>query len=149
MDVAGAVHAHCFAYFVFKIAQIGDRCRSHVGNAVRHGDLGQILALTEHVAGFRTHRHGGCSARRRWRGAGALHAGIHIGFVVVADVQHIVVAFEHAGQAAEADVGGTAVAALCHHPHIGFPLHLHRRRDTGGHRRRVAEQRMDPRHLPG
>ena len=49
---------------------------------------------------------------------GALHAGVHVGLVVVADVEHVVVALEHPRQAAEADVGGAAVAALRDDAHV-------------------------------
>ena len=39
---------------------------------------------------------GGRGARGRRGRAGALHAGVHVGLVVVADVEHVVVALEHA-----------------------------------------------------
>jgi hypothetical protein len=78
---------------------------------------------------------------------------VHVAAVVVADVEHVVVALEHAGQAAEADVGGAAVAALGDDADIAalafLLLDLDRRGDAGGDRRGVAEQRMDPRNLPG
>ena len=55
----------------------------------------------------RRRRAGG--GRRR---AGTLDAGVHVGLVVVADVEHVVVALEHPGQAGETDVDGAAVPAL-------------------------------------
>ena len=97
---------------VFEVAQVGDGRRGHVGNLVRHGDGRHELALTEGVAGLRADRHGGRRARRRRGGRTALHAGVHVAAVVVADVEHVVIALEHAREAAEADVGGAAVAAL-------------------------------------
>jgi hypothetical protein len=54
--------------------------------------------------------------------AEALHAGVHVASVVVADVEHVVVALEHAGEAAEADVGGAAVAALGDDAHVVAPF---------------------------
>jgi hypothetical protein len=60
-------------------------------------------------------------ARRR-RGAGALHAGVHVRLVVVADVQHVVVALEHPREAGEADVHRAAVAALADDTHVVRPF---------------------------
>ena len=48
---------------------------------------------------------GRCRAR-------TLHARVHVGLVVVTDVEHIVAALEHPGEGAEADVDGGAVTAL-------------------------------------
>ena len=45
------------------------------------------------------------------RGAGALEAGVHVGAVVVADVEHLVAALHGAGERLQADVVGAAVAA--------------------------------------
>ena len=57
--------------------------------------------------------------RRGRRRARALHAGVHVGLVVVADEEHVVVSLEHPRQAGEADVHGAAVAPLADHPHVG------------------------------
>jgi hypothetical protein len=62
-----------------------------------------------------------CAPPGAWRRT-ALHAGVHVGLVVVTDVEHVVVALEHARQAAEADVGGAAVAALGDHAHVAAAL---------------------------
>ena len=45
------------------------------------------------------------------RGARALEAGVHVGAVVVADVEHVVAALHGAGERLQADVVGAAVAA--------------------------------------
>ncbi len=45
------------------------------------------------------------------RGAGTLDAGVHVGPVVVADVEELVAALHRAGEGLEADVVGAAVAA--------------------------------------
>ncbi len=82
------------------------------------------------------------------RGARALHAGVHVGLVVVTDEQHVVVALEHARQAGHPDVNRAAVAALAHHPNLASAFHLQRRRDARGHGRRVGEEGVHPRHLP-
>ena len=110
---------------------------------------GHVLAGAEDVARRVADRGRGRRARGRRRGAGALHAGVHVGLVVVADVEHVVVALEHAGQAAEADVGGAAVAALGDHAHLVPALDPHRGGNAGGDRGGVAEQRVQPGDLPG
>ena len=53
-------------------------------------------------------RRGPCAHRRR---AGALEAGVHVGAVVVADVEHLVAALHGARERLQADVVGAAVAA--------------------------------------
>ena len=116
---------------------------------MRHGDLRQVLPLAEDVA--RPRRPGVVAVRAAGGVADeTLHAGVHVGLVVVADVEHVVVALEHARQAAEADVGGAAVAApaTTRTSAACAALHLQRGGDAGGDRGGVAEQRMDPRHLP-
>ena len=90
----------------------------------------------------------GGRARGRRRRTGALYAGVHVRLVVVADVQHVVVAFEHARQAAQSDVDGAAVAALADHADVVAPLRPQRRGDPRGDRGSVAEQRVQPGHLP-
>ena len=93
---------------------------------------------------------GGCARGRRGCARGSLDAGVHVGLVVVADVEHVVVALEHPGQAPEADVGGAPVAALGHDLDVG-PCPCRRRAAatpvaTAG---RVAEQGVEPGNLPG
>ncbi len=127
-----------------QVVQIGDGGRRDVGDLVGHGDARQVLALAEGVARLGSHGLGGGGARGRRRGRRALHAGVHVGLVVVTDEEHVVVAFEHARQAAEADVDGPAVAGLADDPDLGPALHAQRRGDAGGHGGSVAEQRMQP-----
>src|SRR5205807_1860122 len=121
---AGAVHAHRAVHFVLQVAQVGHGRGGHVGDLVRHRDPGHVLALPEHVAGRRADGRRGGGARGRWRRAGALHAGVHVRLVVVTDVEHVVVTFEHAGQTGEADVDGAAVAALAHDSDVVAALGL-------------------------
>ncbi len=87
-------------------------------------------------------RRGGGDRGMRRR-AGALDAGIHVGLVVEAHVQHVVAAFQHAGQRLETDIEGAAVTA--HGQHLVvlprcFQCRLHAR----GHGGRVLEQGMHP-----
>ncbi len=71
------------------------------------------------------------AGRRR---AGALHAGVHVALVVVADEEHVVVALEHPRQAAEADVDGAAVAALADDADVVAALGPQRRGDARSRR---------------
>ncbi len=148
VHVARAANAHGACHLRFEIAQIGDTRGRDVGNAVRHGDARHVLAGAGDVARRGSDRRRGRSARRGRRGAGTLHAGVHVRLVVVADVEHVVVALEHSRETSEADVGGAAVAALRDHAHVVAALHAHRRGDARRDRRGVAEQRMNPRDLP-
>ena len=148
MQIARAMNAHRLDYLVLEVVQIGDRGGGDIGDAVSDGDLGHALAGAENIARLRTHgrRRGG--ARRRRRRRGTLYAGVHIGFVIVADIEHVIVALEHAGQAAEADVGGAAIAALRNCAHLGPAFHAHGGGNAGRDRGGIAEQRMQPWSLP-
>ena len=154
VQVARAVQGHRRLDLFLKVAQVSHGGGGDVGNLVRHGDPRQVLALAECRARRRADRHRGRRARRRRRGRAALHAGVHVGLVVVTDVEHVVVALEQARQTAEADVGGAAVAALGDDAHGAAlesgpdGLDLQRGRDAGAHRRRVAKERVDPGQLP-
>jgi hypothetical protein len=111
---------------------------------VGHRDPRQVLALAERVARIFTDGLGGGGPRGRGSGPRALDAGVHVGLVVIADVEHVVVALEHPGQAAETDVDGPTVATLRDHPHVAAAHRLVCRRDAGCHCGRVAEQRVQP-----
>ena len=95
-----------------EVAQVGDGGGGDVGDLVRHRDQRHALALAEHVARLGADGLRGGGARGGRRRARALHAGVHVGLVVVTDVEHVVVALEHPRQARHADVDGAAVAAL-------------------------------------
>ncbi|OIQ70809.1 hypothetical protein GALL_475770 [mine drainage metagenome] len=148
MNIARAMDRHGLFDLVFKIAQVGHRGGRDIGNLMCHGNLRHIFTLTKLIAGVRAHDHGGGGTRSRWGSAGALHTGVHVGLVVIADIEHIVIAFEHPRQAAKTDVGRAAVAALRNHSDIAATFGLHRRSDTGGHRCSITKQRVNPRHLP-
>jgi hypothetical protein len=112
VQIAGAAHAHRAVHLGFRVAQSGDGGRGDVRDLVRHRDQRQVLALPEGGAGVFADRLCGGRACGRGSGPGALHAGVHVGLVVVVDVENVVAALEHAGQTAESDVHGAAVSAL-------------------------------------
>ena len=116
-------------------------------------DAAFVQLLPEIVAFVARLRHRRRGTRGRGRRGAALHAGIHVRLIVVADVEHIVIAVEHAGEAAHADIGGAAVTALGDHADRGLPVLLRTdpigRSHTGRDSRRIAEERMQPRHSPG
>ncbi len=105
--------------------------------------------MPEGVAGALADRLGGRGAGRGRGRARTLHPGVHVGLVVVADVEHVVVALEHAGQAGQPDVDRPAVAALGDDTYVVAAGRLQCRGDAGRDRRGVGEQRVQPRQLPG
>jgi hypothetical protein len=148
VDISGALDAHGPGHLGLEVVEVGDAGGGDVGDVVGHGDQRQVLAGAEDVAGLVPDRGRGGGARRRRRGAGALDAGVHVGLVVVTDVEHVVVALEHARQTPEADVGGAAVAALGDDLDVVAALDAHGRGNAGGDRGGVAEERVDPGDLP-
>src|ERR1700730_546137 len=121
VNVARTVNPHRDLDLALEIAQIGNARGRDVGNAMRHRDARHVLAGAEDIARGRPQCWGGGGPRRRRRRARALHAGVHVRLVVVTDIENVVVAFEHAGQAAEADVGRAAVTTLRDDAHAGAP----------------------------
>ena len=98
---------------------------SDVGHAVIGDDRREVLAALDlALLCLADLRRGGPSAKRR--GRGALDAGVHVGAVVVADVDHVVPALHGPGERLESDVVGPAVAAERHE------LHSLVRRDLAG-----------------
>ncbi len=148
VQVARPANLHRRLNLRLEVAQLRDGGRRDVGDLVRHRDQRGALALTEDVARLRADGLCRRRARRRGRRTRALHAGVHVGLVVVTDVEHVVAALEHARQARHADVDRAAVAALADDAHVLAPLRLQRGRDARRDGRRVAEQRVDPRDPP-
>ena len=152
MDVACAVHAHRLFNLALQIPKVRYRRGCDIRNAVRHGDERHVLALTPLIARFAPgNLRGGRSCRRR-RCRRTLHAGIHIGLVVVADIEHIVITLKHARKAAEADIGRAAVAAHGNDPRRLRSFLFGPGPECGGHAGgdcgRIAEKRMEPGKLP-
>ena len=148
VQVAGAADLHRALDLRLEVAQVGDRGGGHVGDLVGHRDQSHVLALAEGVAALGGAGLGGHRPRRRRGAARALHAGVHVGLVVVTDEQHVVVALEHPRQAGHPDVGRAAVTALADDAHVVAALDPHRGRDPARHRGGVGEQRVQPRHPP-
>ena len=104
VEVARAAELHRPLDLRLEVVQLGDGRRRDVGDLVRHRDQRHVLALAEGVARLGADRLRGRRARGGRRRARALDAGVHVRLVVVADVEHVVVALEHPRQAGEADV---------------------------------------------
>ena len=115
---------------------------------MRHRDKRQILPRTKDIARVWSHRHRSRRTRRGWRRTRPLNTRIHVRFIVVTDVEYIVVTFEHAGEAAKAYIGRAPIAALCDHFYAAASLDTERRRNPRCDRCGIAEQRMHPRNLP-
>ena len=112
LNIARAAERHGFRHLGLEVVEIRDARRRDKGNVVGDGDLGRELPGSKDISGLGTENRGRGGARR-WRRRGrALHAGVHVALVVVANVEHVVVALEHAGKAPKADVGGAAIPAL-------------------------------------
>ncbi len=92
------------------------------------------------------------------RGARALDAGVHVSFVVVADVDHFVAALQGARERLQADIGGAAVAGHADHRDLALgqlalldqnlKRRLYARSHRGGVFKRVRESRGCSRPCP-
>ena len=149
VEVARAVHLHRRGDLALQVVQVRDGGGGDVRDPVSHRDHRQALAGAEGVADPAADRTGGGRVRGRRRRPGPLDAGVHVALVVVADEEHVVVALEHPGQAAEPDVDRAAVTRLGDDAHVVAALRLQRCRHAGRDRGGVAEQRVQPRHPPG
>ncbi len=109
---------------------------------------GDVLALAEHVARLRPDRLGRGGARGRRGGPRPLDAGVHVALVVVADVEHVVAALEHAGQAPKPMSTVPPSPPWPITRTSSRPLALSAAATPGGHGRRVAEEGVDPGQLP-
>ena len=106
---------------------------------VRHRDRAAGSCPAEDVARTLAHGRRGGGARCGRRGRRALHAGVHVGLVVVADVEHVVVALEHARTGSRSRCRWCRrrrpARSRARHVQARWPPDLQRRRDAGGHRR--------------
>ena len=107
----------------------------------RH-DVEQALLLREAAVLALARR---CGGRGGAEGGEArlLDARVHVGLVVVADVEHVVVAVDGAGERLQADVRRAAVAGETHHGDVlgRRPLGAQARLDAREHRRRGRKGR--------
>ncbi len=83
-----------------------------------------------------------------------MNTRVHVGFVIEAEIDHVVAALESAGQGLHTDVGCRAVTAVTDDGNIGlvdYTLPVHRfisRFDTACHGRGILEGHMYPRCPP-
>ena len=130
---------------VIQIFHEGGGGGRHIGAVVHHHQQRQVLRVLGLAVGAFPHG-GGRGPGAVWRAAGALHAGVHIAFVVDANVQNLLAALGRARERLEAHVRGAAVAGQCHRHHVAaaaFVLAAH----AGEHRRGIGQKRMEYRHL--
>ena len=118
------------------------RCR-HIRDAVRAHDLEQALSELVLLA----LRARSCRGRRRPRvergRSRSLHARVHVRFVVVADVDQIIVSLRSARKTLQTDVDRAAVAGDRQHRIVVVPAErLHRVRHAG-RRRSQSRERAD------
>jgi len=118
-----------FYHLAAQVLEERRRCRCCVGDMVGGDDGHHILGAPPHEA-----VRAGVGRRRCavGRGCAALHAGIHVGAVIIADIEDVLVACRCAGKRLQTDVESAAVAG--HNDHLrGRPaLPVERRADAGG-----------------
>jgi len=154
MNVGRAGNQGCLLHLVHEVNRVGGRSGCHVGSAVGYGNGRHVLlpgrlpdAL---LAGGRGGRGGPVRSRRR-----PLDTGIHVGFIVEAEVDKVMTALEGAAQGLHADVGGGTVATVGDEHGIrliddvlavhGFVGGFH----ATGHSGRIFEGHVHPGHPPG
>ncbi len=122
MDITRSMNTHPFRNFCLQVMEVGDGSRGHIRNAMRHGNAGKVFANPYRIPRFRSYGLGSIGPCSRWGGARALNPGVHIGLIVIADIQHVIIAFEHSGKTTKSDVHGCPITSLRNDPHISLPL---------------------------
>ena len=103
----------------------------HIVAVVHHHQQRQILRVLGLAVGAFANR-GGRGPGPIWGAARSLHAGVHIAFVVDADIEDFLAALGRAGERLEAHVGSAAITGQCHRG-----ARRGRRACIGGARRRA------------
>ncbi len=101
---------------------------------------------------FSRRSRGGRSAHRCT--AGTLNTRVHVGFVIKANVNHVMAAFHRAGKRLKSDIHRTAVAGHADHFDVTivnpafFPQRLETGFDAGCNGRCIFKRDMNPGHFP-
>ena len=121
VDVLGSSDLRCLFHLAHEVVQIADAGSCGVGDAVSGNDLEHVFLRSEIAADvFACRRRGGFGAEGGQRAF--LDAGVHVGFVVVADVQDVVIAVDGAREGLDADIRRAAVAGEADRVEIGDAL---------------------------
>jgi len=123
-DVAGSEHVQVhetlfrqfpgFYQFLGIVLQVAEGGGRHIGNIVHGHHHGHIFRAGFFPPAAFTHLRG-TGVSPQGRTATALYTGVHVAFVIVADVDQLLVAFRRPAQRLESNVHGTAVAGITHH----------------------------------
>ena len=113
VDEGGALRRKRLLCLGDEVFPVADRGLGDVGDVMGGHDAREVLAalLLALLGAANLAGSGPCAMRCS---AGALDTGIHVGAVVVADIDHVVTALHGTGEALQADVVGAAVAAKAH-----------------------------------
>ncbi len=107
------------------------------------GNHGHVF-LPGSVAGGRCGRP--CPKRSKAR---ALHPGVHVGFIVVANIEHIVAPFEHTADALKTYVRRAAVSSLGDDVHRPLSQRFIGSFNPGGHCRCIFKKAVQKGNAPG
>ena len=143
MDIFGPLNGKSRLYLTLQVSIIIHRSGGHIRNTVISCDHRHIF-----LAGSVTH---GCGRGFGTIGgkAGTLNAGIHIGFIVIANIEDIVPPFQHAADTLKANVGGAAVTSLGNDIHWPFLQSFVGGFHSGCDRRRVFKEAVQKGDTPG
>ncbi|MBA7700636.1 hypothetical protein ES703_109357 [subsurface metagenome] len=154
MDISRARHGQSLGYLVYQIKGIARAGGSHVGYIVRGGNRRHVLfpgnLSDADFAGGRGGRRSAKGGSRR-----ALDTGIHVGFVVKADIKEVVSSFHSPGQCLNSDITGAAITGNTYHldiPPRASPLSFHgfvAGFNSGGYGGSILKQGMNPGEAPG
>ena len=119
-ESGAAFHLPGFFKLAHHILRVADTGGGGIGDAVG-GQRFHDIFFTGFLP-FVSRSGGGLHAV--WGGRGTLDTGVHVGFIVIANEDAILVAFHGAAQGLEADVEGTAVSGPGKHRGLGVPAHV-------------------------
>ena len=154
----GPLDFHCLLDLGHEVPPAVGRGLGDIGDVMSRHDFGEVFAELRFPRDDLARGRGGRRGSP-WGRAGTLNPGVHVGFVVVADVEHIVPSLHRPGESLQPDVVGPAVAAERDEFHVlvlgpGGELSLFlegliRRLDAAHDRGGVLERGVDVGHPPG
>ncbi|MPM95538.1 hypothetical protein SDC9_142693 [bioreactor metagenome] len=141
MDDSAALHTLGFCHFLHKIFRIGYAGGCRIGNPVSSNDIEQILSEMSLLAlcNF-TNGSSGCP-RTVGGGAGSLDACIHIGFIIIAQINDIVISFAGTGNSLKTNIHRTAVTGNTKHRYVFQSQRFNACRHTANRSGKARESR--------